>query len=301
MKTYEKGEVIFKQGDEGESYYFVLRGTIDLFIYDVDQLNGQIKLKHLTSILPGSGFGELALMYGCPRTATAISNSVSNLIIFKKRIYNSLVKDLHEKAIYDLVNFYYSIPIFKNENIANIIKICLRTQKRTINAYELCYRLNDYITEFCFIYTGEIKVVKKIKFDQRFYHNLPLEDAFVSKMKDLQLYNKVSPLQRKNKSSVDLDGCVDEVIDIMAFTTKDMFGEYYAVKGKKLDVYFVATQPSELFTIKTDEMKSINPEVFTMINKLSLPVYNEDRVFINFHKNLTWKLEKKNLLKHIKK
>ena len=30
MKTFERGEIIFKQGDEGDAYYFILRGSVML-------------------------------------------------------------------------------------------------------------------------------------------------------------------------------------------------------------------------------------------------------------------------------
>ena len=88
MKTLERGEIIFKQGDEGDAYYFILRGSVDLYMYDVDAQSGKIKLKYLATMLAGNGFGELALLYDCPRTATAIPNTKTDLVvIYMKKNY----------------------------------------------------------------------------------------------------------------------------------------------------------------------------------------------------------------------
>ena len=106
MKTLERGEIIFKQGDEGDAYYFILRGSVDLYMYDVDAQSGKIKLKYLATMLAGNGFGELALLYDCPRTATAIPNTKTDLVVIKKRFYKRLVKDLHEKELLSLIKFY---------------------------------------------------------------------------------------------------------------------------------------------------------------------------------------------------
>ena len=135
MKTLERGEIIFKQGDEGDAYYFILRGSIDLYMYDIDAQTGKIKLKYLATLLAGTGFGELSLLYDCPRTATAIPNTKTDLVVIKKRFYKRLVKDLHEKELLSLIKFYYSITLFKKEPISNILKYCLRTQRRSLNSY----------------------------------------------------------------------------------------------------------------------------------------------------------------------
>ena len=62
-RTLNRGEIIFKQGDEGDAYYFILRGSIDLYMYDIDAQTGKIKLKYLATLLAGTGFGELSLLY----------------------------------------------------------------------------------------------------------------------------------------------------------------------------------------------------------------------------------------------
>ena len=54
------GSVIIRQGDEGDAFYVMERGTVDVYEEDV----------HKTTLYAGTSFGEIALLYGCPRSAT---------------------------------------------------------------------------------------------------------------------------------------------------------------------------------------------------------------------------------------
>jgi hypothetical protein len=299
IRTLERGEIIFKQGDEGDAYYFVLRGCIDLYMYDVDQIDGKTKLKLLASILPGNGFGELALLYDCPRTATALPNTRSDLVVFKKKIYNSLVKDLHEKDLFDLVRFYYSVPIFKKEPISNILKYCLRTNKRILNAYEPFIKYGDYVPEYCFVKCGVIKAYIKIKTNSYMLRNANKfdESGFVTKMKEIQ-----NQAIEKTQDEIDLKNNADlflvyeDVLDIMEFNEREMFAEYYAAKTKRIDIFLLPTLPTEIITIRIEDFKKINPTLNDAIVKFSAPVFQSDRVFKKLHKNLVWNKEKGNLL-----
>jgi len=54
------GEVIIQQGDEGDNFYIIDSGDVEIFV------NGE----KVISIGEGGSFGELALIYGTPRAAT---------------------------------------------------------------------------------------------------------------------------------------------------------------------------------------------------------------------------------------
>ncbi|XP_054717060.1 cAMP-dependent protein kinase regulatory subunit-like isoform X1 [Uloborus diversus] len=58
--VHSAGEVIIQQGDQGDNFYVIDQGEVDVY------LNGQV----VTTIGDGGSFGELALIYGTPRAAT---------------------------------------------------------------------------------------------------------------------------------------------------------------------------------------------------------------------------------------
>ena len=76
-RTYGRGEVLFRQGDKGESCYLVASGRIRGTI--VTEEGG----KPLTTdfhVGPGGLFGEMSLFAGLPRTATGIVDETAELI-----------------------------------------------------------------------------------------------------------------------------------------------------------------------------------------------------------------------------
>lgn len=58
-RAVKQGEVIIKQGDEGDNFYVVSEGRFEVFV------NGN----KVVEIGEGGSFGELALMYNTPRYA----------------------------------------------------------------------------------------------------------------------------------------------------------------------------------------------------------------------------------------
>lgn len=65
---HPKGQVIFQQGDDGDAMYLVESGLVKI---SAESLDGQEAI--LTEVRPGETFGELALLDGAPRSATAMA------------------------------------------------------------------------------------------------------------------------------------------------------------------------------------------------------------------------------------
>jgi cAMP-dependent protein kinase regulator len=63
------GETIIKQGDEGDNFYVIDQGEVDIFVNET----------YVGSINDGGSFGELALIYGTPRAATIKAKTETKL------------------------------------------------------------------------------------------------------------------------------------------------------------------------------------------------------------------------------
>jgi uncharacterized membrane protein len=75
LRELASGEKLFRAGDPGDSLFVVKTGQVELYIRDT---TGQkIVLSHLE---PGEIFGELALLDGGARTATALATADTTLI-----------------------------------------------------------------------------------------------------------------------------------------------------------------------------------------------------------------------------
>jgi CRP-like cAMP-binding protein/tRNA A-37 threonylcarbamoyl transferase component Bud32 len=94
LDTVPAGTVIIKQGNIGDYFYVVQDGHVS---FSVDG-------KHVGSCTAGASFGELALLYNCPRAATCIANSRCKLWKVDQRAFRYMLanstanqqKDIHD-------------------------------------------------------------------------------------------------------------------------------------------------------------------------------------------------------------
>jgi len=104
-----KGEVVIKEGDEGESLYVVASGTLSC----TKVFKGQNDPTFLKRYEPGEAFGELALLYNAPRAATITSDGDSTLYALDRQTFNHIVKDaaIRKKDRYE--TFLKKVEILK--------------------------------------------------------------------------------------------------------------------------------------------------------------------------------------------
>ncbi|HEY6960049.1 MAG TPA: cyclic nucleotide-binding domain-containing protein [Candidatus Limnocylindria bacterium] len=80
------GEAVFREGDPGDRYYVIREGEADVSV-------GGSLVAHLG---PGSGFGELALLFGKPRTATVTATKDLVLASLGRSEFGWLVRESGE-------------------------------------------------------------------------------------------------------------------------------------------------------------------------------------------------------------
>jgi hypothetical protein len=70
-RTFSSGVFIIKQGENGDHFYVVQSGNLEIYVKDKDGNSSKVG----TGLGPGAGFGELALMYNTPRAASIKTTS----------------------------------------------------------------------------------------------------------------------------------------------------------------------------------------------------------------------------------
>lgn len=86
LRHYEKGSVIVKEGDPGNSLFIVVRGEVRVLTQTPMK-----KEVFLANLGEGEFFGEIALLTGKPRTATIITNTDSELLELTKEDYEKII------------------------------------------------------------------------------------------------------------------------------------------------------------------------------------------------------------------
>lgn len=82
-ETHQKGDTICKQGEEGNTFYVVLDGELDVLVGEGSQ--------QLIAVLKrGDFFGEMALLQGGKRTATVAASRRARLMSLDRTAFNTL-------------------------------------------------------------------------------------------------------------------------------------------------------------------------------------------------------------------
>lgn len=75
-RLFQKGDIIFSQGSIGEECFVILDGHVD-----ISRLEDDGSAAHLATLGPGEFFGEMAVVDGHPRSATATATSADTRIL----------------------------------------------------------------------------------------------------------------------------------------------------------------------------------------------------------------------------
>ena len=98
--AYQKGAVLFREGDGGDSLFVVASGAIDL--HQKRDVEGGVKL---TTLPAGSVMGEVTLVHVEPRSATAIAAADgTEVVVLKNTDLVGLFKEDRELLVVILLN-----------------------------------------------------------------------------------------------------------------------------------------------------------------------------------------------------
>ena len=84
--TFGKDEVIFREGDKGDTMFEILSGTVG--VYSAFGTEEQQEITRLTS---GQMFGEMAILDNSPRSATCIAKGNVKCLEFNKENFKVLI------------------------------------------------------------------------------------------------------------------------------------------------------------------------------------------------------------------
>ena len=101
VEEYQAGDTIFNEGDEGDAWYVVYRGMVDVLKKGI---TGETKI---AEIGPKGCFGEMSILNGLPRSATIRADEDSTVLRVKRGVFGKLIEEehlvayklLHEMAI----------------------------------------------------------------------------------------------------------------------------------------------------------------------------------------------------------
>ena len=123
-KAIRKGELLFRQGDEGTALYIILQGRIKI---SVSRRTDTVTLAILGQ---GEFLGEMALLDDLPRSADAMALEDSQLYALNRKDFLSFLKN-NEKAVHAVLSAL-SLRLRKTDNL--LAEMCfLNLSARLVN------------------------------------------------------------------------------------------------------------------------------------------------------------------------
>lgn len=86
-RRFRRGEIVFHSGDPGDALFVVTAGAVKIMLPPEDGAEPAI----LTTVGPGDFFGELALLDGEPRSATAQALRPTETFVLRRDAFESLL------------------------------------------------------------------------------------------------------------------------------------------------------------------------------------------------------------------
>lgn len=153
-KVFPAGERIIKEGDDGDCMYVIEKGTLDC----MKSISGVEKV--VKTCGAGDFFGELALLYNCPRAASVEAKDDSVLWQLDGKTFNAIVKGASMKKREMLEQFLKEVPILETLSSTDKSGLIDSLHKEMVSAGATVIKQGDTANRFYLVETGELTASK---------------------------------------------------------------------------------------------------------------------------------------------
>lgn len=149
----KKGSNVITCGEWDTYYFVVIEGEYSCFV-------GEDSNDVVITFREGQSFGELSLMYQCPRTATIRANADGIVYKLSRDDFTRVLQQTAKERFNKFLSFLAKVNIFKNlpEDIIGKISSCLEQYEYV--AGETIIREGEIGDTFHLIYSGKVTVTK---------------------------------------------------------------------------------------------------------------------------------------------
>lgn len=145
------GEVVIKQGDEGDNFYVIDQGEVDIYVND----------NQVGTLGEGCSFGELALIYGTPRAATIKAKTDVQLWGIDRNSYRRILMGSTIRKRKQYKEFLSKVPILADLDEWEILTIADALEPAQFSNGQEIIRQGDPGEDFFIILEGTADVLQK--------------------------------------------------------------------------------------------------------------------------------------------
>mmetsp|Transcript_27285 Transcript_27285/g.41270 ORF Transcript_27285/g.41270 Transcript_27285/m.41270 type:complete len:804 (+) Transcript_27285:136-2547(+) len=148
MITVRAGNIIIRQGEVGDFFYVVEEGHVS---FSVDG-------NHVGACARGASFGELALLYNCPRAATCLANTDCRLWKVEQHTFRHMLANNTANQQKDIHDVLKKVPFLSQLEDRDLVKISDALTTVSFPAGERIINKGDVGEVFYILRDGTVKV-----------------------------------------------------------------------------------------------------------------------------------------------
>ena len=146
----ERGVNIVTQGCSGDFFYVIGTGTTVTFHIDGVQV-GEAEA--------GSSFGELSLLYSCPRAATAVAvSSPTNLFRVGRKTFRSLLQQQTKKKEAEKIKLLKNVDFLSEMNEFDMLRLARAMTLNVFREQDILVKKGEKGDAFYIVYDGQLRV-----------------------------------------------------------------------------------------------------------------------------------------------
>eukprot|EP00047_Mylnosiga_fluctuans_P002489 m.224723 g.224723 ORF g.224723 m.224723 type:complete len:364 (-) comp11140_c0_seq1:65-1156(-) len=156
LSVKKPGDVIIQQGDDGDNFYIIDSGTVEVWI----AREGDSEPEKFSEISEGGSFGELALIYGTPRAATVKAKTDCKLWAIDRDTYRRILmgSTIRKRKRYE--GFLEQVPLLKDLDKWERLAVADALEPCDFKSGDVIVKQSEEGNEFFIIVEGKVSVTQ---------------------------------------------------------------------------------------------------------------------------------------------
>lgn len=142
------GDTIIKQGDIGDFFYILEEGEVSFTVDNAEVGTGS----------KGQNFGELALMYNCPRTASCVAKTECKLWKIDQKTFRFIMVQSTENSDKEVIGVLKKVPLFAGLESDFFSQLAKAMTSKHVPHGEVIIKKGDIGDTFYVLSDGEVEI-----------------------------------------------------------------------------------------------------------------------------------------------
>jgi cAMP-dependent protein kinase regulator len=111
LKKFQVGDILMKQGEEGDSFYVLEEGITDVMIDGIGESEASKKVAEKNGNGEQNFVGELALLYNAPRSATIVAQTAVTSWALDRTTFKTIITESAKGQTEAKIGFLAKVPL----------------------------------------------------------------------------------------------------------------------------------------------------------------------------------------------